>query len=65
MIECTLEANPSEIDAAIRKKFGGEHGSRELLYVNHAPIESPKQLNPLQLLEYLKWWDEVLAFLDG
>jgi hypothetical protein len=64
MMEHTLEADPAEIGAAIRRHFGGQHGSRELLYVNHAPITSPKQLNPLQLLEYLKWWDEVLDYLE-
>jgi hypothetical protein len=56
-------SNLAEIGTAIRKHFRG--GQRQLLYVNHTPVESNLKLNPNQYLEYLRWWDEaVLDHLD-
>lgn len=54
----------SAIGSAIRKQI--QERRRQVLYVNHVPVESHRQLSPFQFLEYLRWWDEaVLDFLES
>jgi TIR domain-containing protein len=64
MLTHTMEiARPDDTGAAIRNHFHGRR--RQLLYVNHTPVESNRRLNPHQFLEYLRWWDEaVLDYLE-
>jgi hypothetical protein len=53
----------SAIGLALRQRI--QDRRRQILYVNHVPIESNEQLDPLQFLEYLRWWDEaVLGYLE-
>lgn len=59
MLRLTLDVKSlTDLGAMIRRHFDGTQ--RQVLYVNHTPITSPKQLNPAQLLEYLRWWDEAV-----
>lgn len=55
--------SPADLGDTVRKHFRGRR--RQLLYVNHTPVQFGKELDPDGLREYLGWWDDaVLGLLE-
>lgn len=63
---CAADASAGDLAHAIRQHFrGGGDARRCVVYVNHTPIRSSKEIDPEQYLQYLTWWNQdVLPNLE-
>lgn len=52
-----------ELGQWIRQQFDGRR-EQEVLLVDHQVIEKESAFSPKELLEYLKWWDRMLEYLQ-